>query len=89
MSCHSNRVTDILMEGNSNQVVHYIVEEDQSSTCSSVLKRPPSWGVKHASHTGIVGIAAVDPTHGPSLDYFNLINSSLSEGLHTVEAYST
>ena len=28
VSCHSNWVIDKLREGNSNQVVHYFVEED-------------------------------------------------------------
>ena len=37
--CHSDGVINILREGNSNQVVHYLIEEDQSSICSSVLKR--------------------------------------------------
>ena len=41
MSCHSNRVVDILREGNSKPAEHYFVEEDQLSICCSVLKRPP------------------------------------------------
>ena len=28
VSCHSNRVIDILRKGNSNQVIHYFVEKD-------------------------------------------------------------
>ena len=28
VSCHSNRVIDILRKGNSNQVMHYFVEKD-------------------------------------------------------------
>ena len=28
VSCHSNRVIDILRKGNSNQVKHYFVEKD-------------------------------------------------------------
>ena len=49
MPCHSdgvinilregNNMINILREGNSNQVVHYFIEEDQSSIFSSVLKR--------------------------------------------------
>ena len=28
VSCHSNRVIDILRKGNSNKVIHYFVEKD-------------------------------------------------------------
>ena len=28
VSCHSNRVIDMLRKGNSNQVIHYFVEKD-------------------------------------------------------------
>ena len=38
MPCHSDGVINILREWNSNQVVHYFIEEDLSSICSSVLK---------------------------------------------------
>ena len=41
VSCHSNRVIDMLSKGNSNKVKYYFVEKDQSSICSSVLKRSP------------------------------------------------
>ena len=73
MPCHSDGVINILREGNSNQVVHYFIEEDQSSICSSVLKRSPPQGVEHAAHTGISGIVAVNPAHGLALDHFYLI----------------
>ena len=39
--CHSDGVINILRKGNSNQVVHYFIDEAQSSICSSDIKRPP------------------------------------------------
>ena len=79
MPCHSGGMIKILREGNSSQVVHYFIEEDQSSICPSVIKRSPPWGVEHAAHTGISGIVAVYPAHGPSLGHLNLISVGLSE----------
>ena len=32
LSCHSDRVIDILRKGNSNQVIYYFVEKDLSSS---------------------------------------------------------
>ena len=39
--CHSDEVINLLREGNSNQVVHYFIEEDWSGICWSVLKGIP------------------------------------------------
>ena len=79
MPCHSDGVINILREGNSNQVVHYFIEEDQSNICSSVHKRSPPKGVEQATYTGISGIVAVNAGQGPSLDHFYLTDVCLSQ----------